>query len=205
MMMRGLCAVAGLCMMAHAKALPAQSADHEWQLAVVGAGIRFTGGSVLLAPGAEGAEFRPNQRLGLGAGLVRRLGLWEAGLEAGVANGHPELEGRSLSVEQKALDVRRYRAALALSHRLVKLGAAEIAAGAAGTIDLWQVETADSRTRLGGEARLALRVPAGRWLLENMAAYGWSSSPWRQDELTVDYELRTLKTLTFAAGLRYRL
>jgi len=188
-----------------AESLPAQSADHGWQIAVVGSGIRFTGASLWLTPGADGAGLRPSQRFGLGAGLIRRLGRWEAGLELGVARGHPEIEGRSLAVEQKDLAVHRYRAALMLSHRLLRLGGAEVAAGAAGTVDLWHVESADSRTRLGGEARLALRVPAGRWLLENTAAYGWSPSPWMQDELTVDYERRTLKTLTFAAGLRYRL
>jgi hypothetical protein len=205
-MMTRVRAAAGLLWGLQAGCLAAQSAGHPWQLSVISAGIRFAGASVNLSPSAAGAGLRPSQRFGLGAGLVRRLGdAWEAGLELGAARGHLEIEGSTLALERKDFAVHRYRAALAVTRRVVRVGTGEVAVGGAATVDHWQVESASSRTRVGGEARLALRVPAGRWTLDNTVSYGWSASPWNTDELTAEYRRESLKTLTFAAGLRFRL
>ncbi|MGH7701784.1 MAG: hypothetical protein ACREMO_01710, partial [Gemmatimonadales bacterium] len=77
--------------------------------------------------------------------------------------------------------------------------------GGGPTLDAWTIASFDGRISLGGQARLALRIPLGRWEVENTASVGWSQSPFTASDIPPGVELRTLRSQSLAWGIRYRL
>ncbi|MDQ3426720.1 MAG: hypothetical protein M3477_02720, partial [Gemmatimonadota bacterium] len=60
-------------------------------------------------------------------------------------------------------------------------------------------------SRVGAEARVALRVPVGSVELENRITAGLSSSPVIREDLQEGFALSGLRALAFGTGLRIRL
>ncbi|MGH7526588.1 MAG: hypothetical protein ACREMX_07770 [Gemmatimonadales bacterium] len=180
-------------------------ASTRWSFALGAGALHFSAVArdTLAAPGAA-ARLRPSGRLGVHLALARRLGPWEAAVEIGWARGHAEAGNTAVSIHDKSADLSRYRVVPSLSRRLAGMGPAEATLALGATMDLWTVEDA-TRARMGGEIRLAFRVPLGATVaVENSAAVGWSSSPVVREDLDDGFALNGLRTLTFGTGVRIR-
>jgi hypothetical protein len=174
----------------------------RWSLTVAAEGVRFgqTARERLEVSGGR-IGLRPSGRIGGHVAIERSFGPWRVHLGAGWAGGDAEATNEAVSIRDKTLDLSRYRVAPALERRIAALGGGELAAGLGPTIDLWR-SGGDTRPRLGIEARAAVRLPLGRMALENRVAFGLSGAPLEREELEEEFELRTLRALAFAVGLR---
>ncbi|MBA3345968.1 MAG: hypothetical protein H0T44_11855 [Gemmatimonadales bacterium] len=176
-----------------------------WRLSLGADALRFAGvARDTSAPPQAQASLRPNGRLGLHMALARSFGLWGAELEVGWAGGHASATNRVVAIEDKTAELSRIRVAPALSRRLMGVGNGEIALALGPTFDLWLVDGAQ-RSRVGAEARVALRVPVGSVELENRITAGLSSSPVIREDLQEGFALSGLRALAFGTGLRIRL
>ena len=78
--------------------------------------------------------------------------------------------------------------------------------GRAGpALDNWSVSGEDGRTVAGAEAGLALQLPAGPVVLENVLGFGWSAGPFRAAELPAGYRRQRLRAVTVGIGIRFGL
>lgn len=180
------------------------SVHHGWHL---GGGVdvlRF--GHVAVSDAAPGiaAEVRPSGRAALHVAAGRAAGPWDISLELGWAEGTVEVGNEVVSVRDLTSDVSRYRLSLAAARQFGRLGAGTLGFALAPTVDLWTV-TGDSRLRVGGEARLLLRVPLGAVDLEHRLGLGFSGSPIEAADLGQAADERGLRTVLIGLGLRTRL
>ena len=172
-----------------------------WGVAFGGDGTRF--GAIArdaAAPAEAAADLRPSARTGFRAGVTHGFGAWRAQLEVGWAQGEAEAGNESVAVRDKTLDLSRYRVAPAVEARITGVGAGELAVALTPTLDLWRAG-GSTRTRLGVEGRLALRVSLGRVALENRLAIGISGSPLDQEDLGAGFEMNELRWLAFGVGV----
>jgi hypothetical protein len=132
--------------------------------------------------------------------VARGFGDWRAQLELGLALGEAEAENDAVAVRDKTLDLSRYRLAPGVERRLTRVGAGELTAGVATTLDLWRA-SGNTRPRLGAEGRVALKLPLGKLALENRLAFGLSGSPLDAEDLGDGFERSVLSWLAFGVGL----
>jgi hypothetical protein len=109
-----------------------------------------------------------------------------------------------VSVHDLTSDVTRYRLAVAVGRRLVRVGLGAAAVELVPTLDLWSLG-GENRSRAGAEGRLVLRVPLGGVELEHRIGLGVSGSPIGIADLEEVGEKRGLRTLSVGLGLRARL
>ena len=173
-----------------------------WRLGVAIEAIRF-GESLVdtLSADDTAAGLRPDGRLGVRLALARAFGPWRAELQTGWAAGRIEVGTDVVSLKDKTSRVTRWRLAAGMGRRLGHLGTGEIELAAGPTLDWWQVSGAD-RVRAGAAAWLALRVPIGRWEMENRIGGGVSGSPLEPDDAGPQFRGRTQVSLSAGVGLR---
>jgi hypothetical protein len=175
-----------------------------WYLGGGAAALHF--GPVAVAEGAPGeaAEIRPSGRVAVQLAVGRTAGPWDIALEAVWAGGHLEAGNDVVSVHDLTSDVTRYRLAVAVGRRLVRVGLGAAAVELVPTLDLWSLG-GENRSRAGAEGRLVLRVPLGGVELEHRIGLGVSGSPIGIADLEEVGEKRGLRTLSVGLGLRARL
>lgn len=173
-----------------------------WSFAIGADGMRFGGTARDTAvPAESAADLRPSGRAGLHLMLERSFGDWRVQLETGMAEGNAEVANHTVVVRDKTLELSRYRLAMGLERRVTALGRGELAVALAPTLDLWRA-SGESRVRLGGEFRAAVRVPLGRVVLENRLAAGISGPPLEDEDLGDGFELKRLRSVSYGVGLR---
>lgn len=187
-----------------ASAATAQGAprSQRWGITVAWEGTRF-GSTARDTAGPEAGEvdLRPTGRGGVRISVDRVAGPWRLTLEAGWAEGNAEAANGVVLIRDKTLELSRYRLASGLERRLTALGAGDIAAGVAPTLDLWTAGS-NEHARWGLELRLTARVPVGRLDLENRLAIGLSGSPLDEEDLEEEFQRRSLRSLSLGVGLR---
>lgn len=175
---------------------------------VVGFGsdvLRFSGGIRDTASSSDaGATLRPNTRLAIWASFGRNFGEWEAAVELGWTEGHASGINSAVSIEDRTSSVNRYRIAPWAGLRAFRVGTGRLQVTAGPTFDRWTVEGQD-RWRVGGEARVSLRLPLGAAEWENRLSLGASRSPITRDDAGEDFDSGVVRVLAFGAGLRFRL
>jgi hypothetical protein len=182
-------------------AAPAPSPANGWWLSLGVEGTRFSSiASTIDAPPEASAEIRPTRRTGVHLAVARGFGAWRAQLELGWAQGEAEAGNDVIVVRDQTLDMSRYRLAPGIESRVTGVGAGELTAALATTLDIWRA-SGNTRPRLGAEARLALRLPLGKLALENRLAFGFSGSPLDAEDLGDGFERSSLSWLAFGVGL----
>jgi hypothetical protein len=178
------------------------AAPSRWSLTLAVEGLRFGQAARERLDGSRTEiGLRPSGRVGGHLTLERSFGPWRMQLEVGWAGGDAEAANEAVAIRDKTLELSRYRIAPAVERRLAALGTGELVVGLAPTMDIWRTG-GDTRPRLGLESRAAARLPLGRAALENRVAFGLSRGPLVMDDLEEGFELRTLRALAFAVGLR---
>jgi hypothetical protein len=173
-----------------------------WRLGIAIEAIHFAESLIdTLAADATAAGLRPDGRLGVRLALGRAFGPWRAELETGWAAGRIEVGTDVVSLKDKTSRVTRWRLGAALGRRVGHVGAGEIELAAEPTLDWWRVSGAD-RLRAGAAAWLALRVPVGRWELENRIGGGVSGSPLEPEDAGPEFRRRTQVSVSAGVGLR---
>jgi hypothetical protein len=187
---------------------PAAAQSHAvrngWHLAGGVDVLRFA--RVVVSAGEPGAaaELRPSNRAASHLGLVRSIGAWSVGVEAGLAEGHIEARNDVVAISDLTADVTRYRFAIAIYRSIAALGTGDLGLELAPTLDLWSVN-GTHRTRGGAEGRLVLRVPLGSWDVLHRVGFGLSGSPIEAADAGDGAEERGLRTLMLGIGVRARL
>jgi hypothetical protein len=172
-----------------------------WSVTLAAEAMRFGRIGVQDEDAVAQAELRPSGRGGFRVTLERLFGAWRAQVEAGWAAGDTEVTNEFVAIRDKQLDMSRFRLAPAVERRVSAVGPGELAIALAPSLDFWQAD-GNSRTRLGVEGRLAVRVPLGRLALENRVAFGISGAPVDQEDVGDLFELRALRSVTFGVGVR---
>ncbi len=177
----------------------------RWVIALGADVTRFSGGVRDTAATSEtSVTLRPNGRPGIRVTLARDFGPWEAGLEVGWASGHAVGSNDIVSIEDRTSSFNRYRIAPSAGARVLRVGAGNVELAGGPTFDRWTSDGED-RWRIGGQARVALRLPLGPAEFENRLTFGVSGSPITRDDVGEDFESGSLRFLSFGAGVRLRL
>jgi hypothetical protein len=154
----------------------------RWHV-TIGEGLRFSRGATDTSEVPDvRASLRPTARLGVHLGLSRSLGAWEADIGAEYAGGQVEAYNAALKIVDRTAPITRYRIGDAVGRRLIGAGAGYFAVLLGPTVDMWAVD-GEHRVRVGGEVRVALRLPLGKVELENRITVGLSASPIEADDV----------------------
>lgn len=189
-----------------ARALAAQSHEKAWSVTVTTSLTGFRGAAADTSA-SDYMTVRPGLGITLGMSVTRRLGRW--GVSVGLSHlpTHVEVASSEIAVQDRTTGLGRARLTLAVTRRLTRVGAGELEIRAGPTLDHWSIdeEESDGRTVGGGEAALALSLPAGPVRIENTLGFGWSAGPFRTEELPAGYRRQGLRTVTAGVGIRFRL
>ena len=98
----------------------------------------------------------------------------------------------------------RYRAALLIGLRLTTLGQGELLFLAGPTFDIWN-GAGETRTRFGGQLRLALEAPLGPLRLQNYLGYSLSGSLFNASEFPPEIARTAQQVLSLGVEVRLRL
>lgn len=184
--------------------LAGQATGPRWLVQLGATGDTFWGASrdTATVPGEE-IEVLPASRTGFHAGLSRRSGAWEIGVEAGYSSGPLRARTDALILDDRTGDVTRYRLGAVLGRRLVALGPAALLLVAGVGLDHWEADGIGGRSTLAGRGGLALQVPLGGAVeLENRILLGIGPSPFRKEDIPPTAHRQSLRTLSLGAGLR---
>ena len=192
-----------LVLLAAPGSVAAQAPGARWIVTLGVEGMRYGAAAqdTVTAPAGAAADLRPSGRLGVRVALQRALGAWRVGAALGWAQGDVEAGNDVIAIRDRTADLSRYRVAGGVERRLTRLGAGELAAEAGPTLDLWMLD-GTTRTRVGAECALALRLPMGTVELENRVAFGISASPLEEEDVGGEFELRALRALEIGVGVR---
>ncbi|HEU4699195.1 MAG TPA: hypothetical protein VFS40_08445 [Gemmatimonadales bacterium] len=186
----------------HAPAARAQErSPHAWRVGLVADFPTFRGASRDTLE-AEATSVRPGQALALGVSVARVWAAWDATLDVSYLPSHVEAESPELLVRARSATLERLRLAPLLGRRLTGLSTGGLWLQAGPTLDFWSLDGSEDRTVVGAQGRLALRLPMGRFELENVVAYQWSPGPFRAGELPPGYARRALRAVAVGANLR---
>src|SRR5215213_5013912 len=175
----------------------------QWSLSLGVQSDRFWGGSVENAP--ERKSFRPYRPTLIAVGLERRAGSAGLALRVRYTEASLGLEGSDAVVALKgAFTV--LGIAPELNYQLLTLGPGNrVLVHAGPLLEFWDPVDVQSRTRLGAQGAVSLRIPmGGRFGLSLAGSVALIASPLQSDELIDGYELRPLWRLGFAAELQSR-
>ena len=174
-----------------------------WTIGLFTAYSGFSGG----ARDPSGIVVEPNTRLEFGATATRSLGAWRLEGNLAWAPGHlitRDSTGQLLQLEFLAQDLPRYRAALLVGLRLTALGQGELLFLAGPTFDIWN-GAGETRTRFGGQLRLALEAPLGPLRLQNYLGYSLSGSLFNASEFPPEIARTAQQVLSLGVEVRLRL
>jgi hypothetical protein len=192
-------------LLAHGVSAPlnAQAPGSLWDLRLDVSRDVFSGGSrdTTTIPGTE-VEVTPAPRIALEVGVGRRIGPWRISLGAGYASGGLRAKTPALILEDRTGAVRRYRAALLMSRRLIGRGPASLLLLAGPAVDHWSAASIGDRTTLSCRVGLSARISLGGVAFENGVTFGLGESPFRRRDLPVEAGSRSLRTWSFGGGLR---
>jgi hypothetical protein len=175
----------------------------QWVVTAHVGADRFWGGPVETSD--QRRSFRPYRPTTFGIGLERRGRSLGAGLSLGYSSAGLALEGAdALAAVKGVFDV--YSAAPELFYRISALGANELVVHGGPLFEVWKIIDEDSKTRVGGQASVSLRMPlGGRFAGSLMAGVALIPSPLSSDLLSPGLENRALWRRRVAGGLEYRL
>jgi hypothetical protein len=176
----------------------------QWSLAAELGSDRYWGGSVENAP--EQRSFRPYRPTTFSIALGRELGRVGAALRLRYTDASLGLEGSDAVVAIKGI-VTVLSAAPEITYRVATLAQDnQLLLHAGPLIERWSIEGEQSRTRLGAQGGVSLRIPmGGRFAVAMAAGAALTASPFTEDELDASYSLRPLWRRGFTGGLHYRL
>lgn len=180
------------------------SAQAQWSLSLELGAERFWGGSVENTP--ERRSFHPYRPTTITAGLERRSGKVGFGLRLRYTDASMGLEGQDAVVAVEGV-FSVVSASPEIGYRLATLGRdTELLLHAGPLLEFWSIIDQDSRTRVGAQGGVSLRMPISeRFALSLAGGLALIPSPFQDGELDPSYELRSLWRRGVAAGLRYRL
>jgi hypothetical protein len=175
----------------------------QWLIGLEVGSERYWGGSVENTP--DQRSFRPYRPTTFGVALERRGRSVGGALRLHYADASMALEGDDAVVAVKDV-FSVIGAAVELSYRVATLGQNEVLLHAGPLVERWSLIDEESRVRVGAQGAVSLNIPLGSRvalaLLANAAVVG---SPFEEDELNFEYDLRPLWRRGLVAGLRYRL
>ena len=179
-----------------------QAQERPWSVGVEGTYNSFSGG----ATDQSGSRILPTDRFGFSVLGARALGPWLLRMEVGMATGHivGSDSGSTVELTRLTTSMPRYRIE-PLGGRLVTgLGSGGLFVYVGPTLDWWRLD-GYTRFTLGGEARLAVQAPLGRFVLENYVGVGIAPQPFPPADLTPEITTQSLVTFTLGLSLRYRI
>ena len=177
-------------------------AQGQWSVGVEVGADRFWGGSQETA--SEHRSFRPYRPTTFGVAVARGSGRLRGGIRFQYSSAGLALEGSDALVAAKGV-FSVYAAAPELLYRLGRVASNELLLQAGPLFEVWSM-LEESRTRVGGQAALSLRVPLGaRFAAAFTAGIALIPSPFTTDQLDQGFERRALWRRRVAGGLQYRL
>ena len=178
-------------------------AKAQWSVGVEVGADRFWGGSRETA--TEHRSFRPYRPTTFGLGVVRGSGRLRAGIRFQYSSASLALEGSDALVAAKGV-FNVYTAAPELLFRLGRVASNELLLQGGPLLEVWSMLEEESRTRVGAQAALSLRVPLGvRFAAAFTAGIALIPSPFRAEQLEQGFERKALWRRRMAGGLDFRL
>jgi hypothetical protein len=175
----------------------------QWLVRLEVGADRFWGGSVESAP--EHRTFRPYRPTIFAGTLERRSGRVGFGLRLQYTEASLALEGSEAVVAVKGVFT-VYSVSPELSYQISSVGSNnQLYLRLGPLIEVWDIVDQGARTRAGAQGVVALAVPLGGRIGAGVSAgLALISSPFEEDELLEEYELRPLWRRRFSGGLEYR-
>jgi hypothetical protein len=163
---------------------------------------RFWGGSEESAP--EHRSFRPYRPTIFAGTLERRSGRVGVGLRLQYTEASLGLEGSEAVVAIKGVFT-VYSVSPELSYQISSVGFNnQLYLRLGPLIEVWDIVDEGARTRVGAQGAVALSVPLGRKISAVVSGgLALIPSPFDEDELLAEYELRALWRRRFAGGFEY--
>ena len=181
--------------------LKAQGTFLEFSLLRAG----FSGGGLERTTSGE-VDFRPAAHYGLEARLTQRWQRWELSAVMGYSDGYLMASNGVIEISDGSVAMRRMRAALVASTRILRLGSGRLDFGVGPVFDRWSVSGGGgSKFAAGARAQLALGMPAGGVELRNTLGFDWSTTPFASEGLPSSASTRSLRAISFAFGVRFGL
>ena len=198
-------ALAGLLLAGSSTPAGAQH-DSRWALQLSVGRDAFGGASLdsVTVPSVE-VEVVPAPRLAMELGLSRTMGAWEAAVSGGYSSGNLRAVTQDVAVDDRSGGIRRYRVALTVSRRIASFSPGSVHAVAGPVFDRWESSDLGGHSVWGGRMGAVLRFALGRASIENAVLFTLGGSPFDQHALPSGVVLRSLRTWSVAAGIRYRL
>lgn len=193
--------VAGFLALLTAAPAAAQHSESPWSISATASLTGFRGAAI---DRTDEGEFtvRPSQGIAVGAGVTRRLGAWTASLGISHLSTYVEALSDEVAVQERTMSLDRLRFAFTTGRRLARIGVSQLEARGSVLLDSWSVAGEDERSAVGGEMAMALQVPVGRVVVENVLGIGLTAGPFRASELPAGYERRALRAVTAGVGVR---
>jgi hypothetical protein len=177
-------------------------AQAQWSTTLQVGADRFWGGSVENTP--EHRSFHPYRPTTFGAAIQRQGSKLGLGLRLGYTQAAMALEGSDAAVVIDGVFT-IISISPEISYRIATVGAGnELLLQGGPLFEVWDIIDEGVRTRGGAQAAIAFAVPLGR-KISAMVSGGLAliPSPFEEDELLAEYELRALWRRRFAGGLEY--
>jgi hypothetical protein len=182
----------------------AQVAAARWR-AAAGAGIAGFSSLAAHTELAVATRLVPARATVAGVTVSRHAVGWtfEAGLD--LLTTAVRVENDAVSVEARGASLSRMRWRMSAGRLLFRIGDAEVTAAAGPALDAWWADGGNVRGRLAGRGRIAARVDAGAFALENSIAASVAGGPLDARELPDGYRGRTLTSVEAAISVSFAL
>ena len=187
-------------------ALFAQAQGSRWTIAFHASRDAFQGGAsdTTTVPGVR-VEVLPAPRVSYELSLGRRLGRTELLLDLGYANGALRASSSAVVLEDRTVDMIRWRARLLLARPVLGTSVVRLLLAAGPSVEHWTTTGFTDHDVIGGHFGAILRIGQGRVSYENQIFFGLSGSPFEARDVQAPSQRESLKTWSLGAGLRYRL
>lgn len=182
---------------------PAAAQERGWGLSPDVSTVWFGAGAE--SP-SEGLSAGPGPGTALGIAASRKAGAVRIGLRLLRVESGLRLAGGGVSLTADDAGFTLYELAPEVGFRLLRLGTAGAGIRLAGgpTLDLWNWEGAEDRTRFGGRALLGLESPiTADWTVAAWLEGAVSGSVFDEGDLPPEYERRSLLRGRAGVELRY--
>jgi hypothetical protein len=181
-----------------------REAPAQWALTAEIGAARFWGASAEI--GGGGLSFRPYRPTIFGLGIERQRGRLGLGVRLQYAGASLALEGKdALAAVKGALDIYGFSPELSVVAKRFP-SAVQLRLSGGPLVELWDVGTGASHTRVGAQAGLGLHVPVSGRIIAGLRLNGAvTPSPFTTGDLAAGYEPRTLWRRAMSVSLHYRL